>query len=114
MPFGAMGTRVGDVLFSTSTALTQAASPLNSPWISTEGLSKILLQGAVAGGTTTIKLQASFDGINPDTDLEQTFAAPTAAGVTLDTAAQWVRINIVQTVADATKTKLVFKALART
>jgi hypothetical protein len=91
-------------------ALTQAKSPLNSPWfalggpqLSANSISQALLSWAAAGGTTTVTVQGSFDGVNVDADLTYTVTTGTPFSIITP----YFRVNVAQTVADATKTKLV-------
>lgn len=90
--------------------LAQAASPLNSPWFALSSLqqsgvsiSQAVLTWVAAGGTTTVTVQGSFDGVNVDTDLTYTVTTGTPFSITTP----YFRVSVAQTVADATKTKLV-------
>lgn len=90
--------------------LAQAASPLLSPWFELSGLlensntiSQALLSWVAAGGTTTVTVQGSFDGVNVDADLTYTVTT----GTPFNLISPYFRVSVAQTVADATKTKLV-------
>jgi hypothetical protein len=90
--------------------LAQAASPLNSPWfelssaqVTGVGISQAVLSWVAAGGTTTVTVQGSFDGVNVDPDLTYTVTTGTPFSIITP----YFRVSVAQTVADATKTKLV-------
>jgi hypothetical protein len=93
--------------FLFNTPLLLAASPLVTPWFDTNGgASQIVPWFVFAGGTSTHSLEGSFDGINADADFA--YAAPTS-GTAFAVVSPWVRWRTVQTVADATKSKLVLR-----
>lgn len=63
-------------------ALVTAASPLLSPWFGVssalEGANAIdeaVLWWAAAGGTTTVTVQGSFDGVTADADLTAAYSS---------------------------------------
>ena len=105
----AFGDRVaaGTVLWTRTTPVTTAESPVLSPWINAEGFSQFYAIGAAAGGTTVVTAEWSFDGINLDSDITATTLTPLALTVTVrDVLAPYVRFRWVQTVANATTSKL--------
>jgi hypothetical protein len=98
-------------VWETLTPLTLAASPLLSPWVDTTGFTKLLSWLAVAGGTTVVTVEYGTDGATADGDFTpQTVTA--GAMSSLDVLGPWLRFRLVQTVADATKTKLYVQARA--
>lgn len=87
-------------------ALTVAASPLLSPWIECVGFSQVVPFFAFAGGTSTHSIEGSFDGQNPDADFA--YAAP-VSGTPFTVISPFIRWKTVQTVADATKSKVLLR-----
>jgi hypothetical protein len=87
--------------------LTVAGSPLVTQWLDMAGVaSQVIPWFAFAGGTSTHSLEGSFDGINADPDFA--YAAP-VSGTPFTVVSPWVRWRTVQTVADATKSKLTLR-----
>jgi len=109
-----MPTLPGNKVFATYTPLTTALSPFVSGWIDTTGYTQVFCWGAFAGGTTVVTVEGSFDGTNLDTDAayagvtNATFTTPATFAVI----STFIRVRIVQTVADATKTKIFMQARA--
>jgi hypothetical protein len=87
--------------------LTVALSPLVSPWIEAVGFSQVLPWFAFAGGTSTHSIEGSFDGSAVDADF--VYSAPTS-GTAFTVLSPFFRWKTVQTVADATKSKVVLRA----
>jgi hypothetical protein len=109
----AFGERLGagTVLWTRTTPVTTAESPVLSPWINTEGFSQFYAIGVAAGGTTAVTAEWSFDGSTVDSDITATTLTPLALTVTLrDVLAPFVRFRWAQTVANATTSKLSVKA----
>jgi len=88
-------------------AVTVAASPLTSPWIEATGFSQVVPFFAFAGGTSTHSIEGSFDGVTADADFN--YGAP-VSGTAFAVLSPYFRWKTVQTVADATKSKVVLKA----
>jgi hypothetical protein len=110
MPFGDLP-RPGQTLWSNTAVVTTAASPLLSPWISTDGFSVVYVIGVATGGTTVVTLEWGFDGVNPDASITATTVTPLTLTVTLrDVLAPMMRVKWVQTVADNTVSKITLKA----
>ena len=86
--------------------ITVAASPLVSPWIEAVGFSVVVPFFAFAGGTSTHSIEGSFDGTRADADFG--YAAPTS-GTPFTVLSPYFRWKTVQTVADATKSKVVLR-----
>ena len=109
-----MPTPTGYKIFDTFTPLTTALSPFVSPWIDTTGYTQVFCWGAFAGGTTVVTVEGSFDGTNLDADA--TYAGVTNATFTTPATfaviSTFIRVRIVQTVADATKTKILMQSRA--
>src|SRR5215468_4967819 len=106
-----MPLRNGDVIWETVTPVTTASSPVTSPWVETTGCTQALGWLAVAGGTTVVTVEYSTDGSTADAD----FTAVTisaGANTPFNLLGRFARVKIVQTVADATKTKLYLQAKA--
>jgi hypothetical protein len=99
----------GAVLWTNTDPLTTAASPLLSPWISTEGFSRLLPWFSFAGGTSTHSLEGSFDASTADADFA--YAAP-VSGTEVNLTSPFIRWRTVQTVANATKSKVVLRGRA--
>jgi len=100
------GYRVAEYL----TPVTVASSPVTGPWVETSGFTRLVGWLAVAGGTTVVTVEYGTDGATADADFTpQTIAAGASA---VDVLGPYLRFRIVQTVADATKTKLYLQARA--
>ena len=95
--------RPGDVLWENSAVITTAASPLLSPWIPTAGFTQVLPLFVFAGGTSVHSIQGSVDGSTVDADY--VYAAPTL-NAAFSVNSPYIRWSTVQTVADATKSKV--------
>ena len=111
----AYGDRVGAgaVLWSRTIPVTTAESPVLSSWINTEGFSQYYAIGAAAGGTSVVTAEWSYDGSTVDSDITATTLTPLALTVTLkDVLAPYVRFRWVQTVGNATTSKLSLKVRA--
>jgi hypothetical protein len=103
----APGYRVSEYL----TPVTVASSPVLGPWVDTTGFTKLLSWLAVAGGTTVVTVEYGTDGATADADFTpQTVTV--GAMSSLDVLGPFLRFRIVQTTADATKTKLYIQARA--
>lgn len=101
------GQRVAEYL----TPVTVAASPVFGPWVETSGFTQVLGWLAVAGGTTVVTVEYGTDGQNPDADFTPVTIAAGATAA-FNVLGPYLRFKIVQTVADATKTKLYLQARA--
>jgi len=91
--------------------ITVALSPLLSPWIwvgSETTWAKLIATFFFAGGTSVHSIEGSLDGVNVDADY--TYAAPTSAASFL-IVTPFVRWKTVQTVADATKSKVFLRGV---
>ena len=97
----------GAQLWQTTDPLLLANSPLVSPWINTEGFSAVLPWFSFAGGTSTHSIEGSFDGATADPDFG--YAAP-VSGTAFDVRSPFIRWRTVQTVANATKSKITLRA----
>ena len=93
-------------LWEQFTALTVANSPLTSPWIDCSGFSQVVPGFKFTGGTSTPSIEASVDGSTLDSDLTTLYSAPTS-GTAFSVVSPFIRFKVVQTVADATVTKIV-------
>lgn len=91
----------------TGPPITVAASPLLGPWIEAVGFSQIVPFFAFAGGTSTHSIEGSFDGVSADADFN--YGAP-VSGTPFNVLSPYLRWKTVQTVADATKSKIVLRA----
>ena len=103
----ANGYRVAEYL----TPVTQAASPVVGPWVETSGFTQILGWLAVAGGTTVVTVEYGTDGSTADADFTPVTISAGAVAA-FNVLGPYLRFRIVQTVADATKTKLYLQARA--
>jgi hypothetical protein len=83
--------------------LTVAASPLLSAWLDVSGIGRVLPWFAFTTGTSTHSIEGSWDGANADADFAYT--APTS-GTEFNIVSPFIRWRTVQTVADATKSKV--------
>lgn len=104
MPTG-NGYRVAEYL----TPVTVAASPVTGPWVDTTGFTQCLGWLAVAGGTTVVTVEYGTDGATADADFTPV-TIPAGAVAPFNVLGPYLRFRIVQTVADATKTKLYLQA----
>ena len=93
-------------LWEQFTALTVANSPLTSPWIDCSGFSQVVPGFKFTTGTSTPSIEASIDGSTVDSDMTSLYSAPTS-GTAFSAVSPWIRFKVVQTVADATVTKIV-------
>ena len=93
------------------TALTQAASPLTSPWIDCSGFSQVVPGFKFTTGTSTPSIEASIDGSTLDGDLTTLYSAP-ISGTAFSVVSPYIRFKVVQTAADATVTKIVLTSRA--
>ena len=98
-------------LWEWSTALTQAASPLVSPWIDATGFSQVVPGFKFTSGTSTPSIEASLDGTTLDADMTTLYSAPTS-GTAFSVVSPFFRFKVVQTVADATVTKILLQSRA--
>jgi hypothetical protein len=106
-----MALQNGNVIWETITPVTQAASPVLGPWVETAGCTQALGWLAVAGGTTVVTLEYGTDGSTADADFTPVTIAA-GVNVPFNLYGRFCRVRIVQTVADATKTKLYLQAKA--
>jgi hypothetical protein len=104
-------TPAGYRLWEYFTPLTQAASPLTSPWIDASGFSQVVPGFKFTTGTSTASIEASIDGTTLDADLTTLYSAPTS-GTAFSVVSPYFRFKVVQTVADATVTKIVLTSRA--
>lgn len=93
--------------WSNTTPITTALSPLLSPWIEAVGFSQVVPFFAFAGGTSTHSIEGSFDGSTADADFN--YGAP-VSGTAFTVLSPYFRWKTVQSVADATKSKVVLRA----
>jgi hypothetical protein len=105
----------GNRLFEYVTPATVALSPIVSGWYDTTGFTNMLLAWVFtnSAGTTTPTIEGSFDGATLDTDV--TYAALAGAsqlttGLLVAVLTPYVRFRLVQTTADATRTKIFVQA----
>jgi hypothetical protein len=99
--------------YNSNPVLTTAASPLLSPWFDTANFTLVLPVYKFTGGTTVVTADGSWDGITSDADLTTLYgAALPASGTAFAVASPWLRIRVVQTIADNTVTKIFLKARA--
>jgi hypothetical protein len=104
----------GNRIWEWQTLLTVAASPLLSSatagWFDTTGYTNVLPSYKFTSGTTVITAEGSFDGSTLDADLTTLYGAFPASGTSFPVLSPWFRIRIVQSVADATVTKVFLQA----
>ena len=110
MPFTLPGNRI----WEWSTPLLVSASPLLSSatagWFDTTGYTQVLPSYKFTSGTTVITAEGSFDGATLDADLTALYGAFPASGTAFAVLSPYFRIRVVQTVADATVTKIFLQA----
>ncbi|MGO9216569.1 MAG: hypothetical protein ACLP5E_02160 [Streptosporangiaceae bacterium] len=92
-------------------AITVALSPLLSPWFDTTGYTTIMPAFKFTTGTSVHSIVGSWDGISTDADLTALWATP-ATGVALIVMSPFFRWQTVQSVADATVSKVFLQARA--
>jgi hypothetical protein len=101
----------GDTIWETVTPVTLVNSPVLGPWVETSGCTQALGWLAVAGGTTVVTVEYGTDGSTADADFTPVTIAA-GANVPFNLYGRYARVRIVQTIADATKTKLYLQAKA--
>lgn len=84
-------------------------------WFDATGISKIVIQGAFAGGTTTVFVEQNREGgtgaaLVTSTDQKATII--TDNGATINIAYQFVRIRVVQATANSTNAQVAAKGIA--
>ena len=84
-------------------------SPVLGPWVETTGCTQALGWLAVAGGTSVVTVEYGTDGATADADFTPVTLAA-GANVPFNLYGRFARVRIVQTIADATKTKLYLQA----
>ena len=94
-----------------TTPVTVAASPVVGPWVDTTGFTQVIGWLAVAGGTTVVTVEYGTDGATADADFTPVTIAAGAVAP-FNVLGPFLRFRIVQTIADATKTKLYLQARA--
>jgi hypothetical protein len=99
----------GSTLWETVTPVLLVNSPVLGPWVETTGCTQALGWLAVAGGTTVVTLEYGTDGATADADFTPVTIAA-GANVPFNMYGRYCRVRIVQTSADATKTKLYLQA----
>ena len=97
--------------YNNSPVLTVAASPLLSPWFDSTGYTKVLPSFKFTGGTSTLSIEGSWDGITLDADLTTLYSAP-VTGTEFTVFSRWFRFKVVQTIADNTVTKIFLQSRA--
>jgi hypothetical protein len=100
----------GNRVWESQALLTVAASPLVTGWFDTTGYTNVLPSYKFTTGTTVITAEGSFDGTTLDADLTTLYGAFPASGTAFPVLSPWFRIRIVQSVADATVTKVFLQA----
>ena len=106
-----MPLRNGDTIWETVTPVLLVNSPALGPWVETSGVTQALGWLAVAGGTTVVTVEYGTDGTTADADFTPVTVAA-GANVPFNLYGRYARVRIVQSVADATKTKLYLQAKA--
>lgn len=101
----------GDVIWETVTPVLLVNSPVLGPWVETSGCTQALGWLTVAGGTTVVTVEYGTDGSTADADFTPVTVAA-GANVPFNLYGRYARVRIVQSVADATKTKLYLQAKA--
>src|SRR6266536_322605 len=104
--------RPGERIWVQLTPLTQAASPLVTAWFDTTGYTVVLPSYKFTTGTCTDTAEDSFDDTTLDADLTTLYGAFPASGTPFNVLSPFFRVRLVQTVADATVTKVFLQARA--
>lgn len=102
-----MITPPGTDLWDRDAPLTLAASPLVTPWFSTDGYDNIVASFVFTGGTTAFTVEGSEDASTLDT--ARTYTAISTSPATVGVKHRFIRFRLVQTVADATVTSVFVK-----
>lgn len=89
--------------------ITTALSPLLSPWFDTTGYTTVMPVFKFTSGTSVHSILASWDGISGDADLTALWATP-STGTALIVMSPFFRWQTVQTIADATVSKVFLAA----
>lgn len=106
--------RPGERVWENVVALTTAASPLVTAWFDTTNYTTVVITYFSAGGTNVATLEGSFDGATQDTDVSYG-AALTSSATALTSVpilTPYFRMRLVQTVGNATSTKVFIQARA--
>ena len=106
-----MPLRNGDTIWETVTPVLLVNSPVLGPWVETSGVTQAMGWLAVAGGTTVVTVEYGTDGTAADADFTPVTIAA-GANVPFNLYGRFCRVRIVQTIGDATKTKLYLCAKA--
>jgi hypothetical protein len=108
----AFGDRItpGTVLWTLTTPVTTAASPVTSPWINTDGFTQMYVIAVAAGGVSALALEWGFDGAMVDTDITATTVTVALTVTPRDALAPYTRLKWTQTSANATVSKLTIRA----
>lgn len=100
MPIGAPS------FWANNTPITVALSPLLSPWLFVGRYATIMpVFPAFAGGTSVHTVEWSLDGVTAELTGDFAIASP-VSGTPIPVLAPYARWRTVQTVADATKSKV--------
>lgn len=86
-----------------STVPLNSGQTITSPWVPHASAYQMGVQWVASGGTTTVTVEGSFDGVSVDADF--TYSNPTS-GTPFKITSPYVRVKVAQTVANATKTKV--------
>jgi hypothetical protein len=96
-------------LWTLTTPVTTAASPVLSPWFNVDGSGQYYVIGVTAGGVSVLTAEWSFDGLVLDSDITATTIAIQLTAAVKDVLAPFMRLRWVQTSANATISKLTLR-----
>jgi hypothetical protein len=98
-------TMPGWKLWEQTAPVTLALSPVVSPWFDTTGYTNLFISYVFtqSTGLTTLTVEGSFDGSTLESDI--VYAPVPASPGTVAVLTPFIRFRLVQTTADATRTK---------
>ena len=100
-------------IWENTTPLTTAASPLVTGWFETTGFTNVLLAYVFTTGTTVMTIEGSFDGATLDSTMAYAaLAAAPQTALVVPVMHTWIRLRLVQTIANATVTTVYAQARA--
>lgn len=104
-------TAPGSKIWETVTSLTVANSPLVTDWFDTDGYTNIVLAYVFTAGTTVITVEGSIDAeVQDTTHAYAALAASPQTALVVPVMHDFIRLRLVQTVADATVTSVFAQA----
>ena len=95
--------------YNPASPLTTALSPLLSGWFDSQGYTVVMPSFKFTTGTSVHSIMGSWDGLSEDTDLSGLWATP-VSGTALVVMSPWFQWKTVQTISNATVSKVFLQA----